>query len=41
MINWADSVSYGMYKKTMKVPTKENDWLWHLEVDIGGKNTQE
>ena len=32
--------AYGMYKKTVRAPTKENA-LVLIAVDIGGKNTQE
>ena len=31
---------YGMYKRTLRAPTKENA-LVLIVVDIGGKNTQE
>ena len=31
---------YGIYKRTLRAPTKENT-LVLIAVDIGGKNTQE
>ena len=31
---------YGIYKKTLRGPTKENT-VFLIAVDIGGKNTQE
>ena len=35
-----DQSSYGIYKRTLRAPTKENT-LALIAVDIGGKNTQE
>ena len=32
--------AYGIYKRTLRVPTKENA-LALIAADIGGKNTQE
>ena len=40
MINYSDPVVYGIYKKTLSAPTKENAPVL-TAVDTGGKNTQE
>ena len=37
-INEADSVSMGIYKRTLRAPTKEST-LVLIAVNIGGKNT--
>ena len=31
----------GCIQGQRKLPQKKTNWLWHLEVDIGGKNTQQ
>ena len=38
MINYSDPVVYGIYKRILRVLTKENA-LALIAVDIGGKNT--